>query len=111
MSSSLAPNMYSMGSMINQHASVKMMPRIMLSVTVFPSTWLAVSYFFCPRRTLMSVLAPTPIMAPTAMLRFMKGKVVVRPWIASTPTPCPMKKRSTRLYRELAVIAMMAGRA
>ena len=59
----------------------------------------------------MTVLAPTPTMAPRAALRFMKGNVVARPLMASGPTPCPMKMRSTLLYRLLAVMAMMAGRA
>ena len=41
----------------------------------------------------------------------MKGKVAVSPPNASLPTKCPMNALSTILYSELAIIAMMAGKA
>ncbi|MBR2252976.1 MAG: hypothetical protein IJ895_00935 [Prevotella sp.] len=57
------------------------------------------------------MLAPTPIAAPKAAERFIKGKVTARPDMASGPTPCPMKMLSTILYSDDATIATMAGMA
>jgi hypothetical protein len=59
----------------------------------------------------MRVEAPTPTMAPKAAPKFMNGKVIAKPEMANGPTPCPMKILSTILYKEEAVIAMMAGMA
>ena len=53
--------------------------------------------------------APTPTIAPNAAPKFMNGKVMASPEMAKGPTPCPMKMLSTILYKEEAVIAMMAG--
>jgi hypothetical protein len=39
----------------------------------------------------------------------MKGKVIANPEIANGPTPCPIKILSIILYKDDAVIAMMAG--
>ena len=41
--------------------------------------------------------APAPMRVPTAVERFITGKVIASPAIASLPTPCPMKIRSTML--------------
>jgi hypothetical protein len=41
----------------------------------------------------------------------MSGNVIARPAIAYGPTPCPIKMLSHILYKEDAVIAMMAGMA
>ena len=54
---------------------------------------------------------PTPIAAPKAALKFMKGKVMPRPAIASGPTTCPITERSIILYKLEATIATIAGRA
>ena len=59
----------------------------------------------------MRVEAPTPTIAPKAAPKFMKGKVMASPEMANGPTPCPMKMLSTMLYKELAVMAIMAGMA
>ena len=61
---------------------MKSAPSRMFSTTVLPSTCCAVSYSFWPRRTLMTVEAPTPTIAPKAMAMFMSGKVSARPEMA-----------------------------
>lgn len=52
-----------------------------------------------------------PTAAPNAAERFISGKVMASPDMASGPTPWPIKMLSIMLYSEAAVIAMMAGRA
>jgi hypothetical protein len=59
----------------------------------------------------INVEAPTPTIAPNAAPKFIKGKVMAKPDIAKGPTPCPMKILSTILYKDEAVIAIMAGMA
>ena len=59
----------------------------------------------------MHVDAPTPTAAPKAPLRFMKGKVMPKPAMASGPTIWPMNARSMILYNDEAVIATIAGKA
>ena len=59
----------------------------------------------------MQVEEPMPTAAPKAAERFMKGKVMASPLMASAPTPCPMNMLSVMLYNDDATIAMMAGRA
>ncbi|OPZ71615.1 MAG: hypothetical protein BWY83_01067 [bacterium ADurb.Bin478] len=55
--------------------------------------------------------APTPTSAPKAAARFIKGKVMARPEMASAPTPWPMKMPSVILYSDEAVMAMTEGSA
>ena len=59
----------------------------------------------------MTVLAPTPIMAPKAAPRFMNGLATAMPLIPMSPTPCPTNMLSTILYTDDATMAMMAGMA
>lgn len=59
----------------------------------------------------MLVDAPMPTAAPKAAERFMKGKVMPNPAMASVPTTWPMNARSMMLYSEEAVMAMIAGMA
>jgi hypothetical protein len=48
---------------------------------------------------------------PNAMARFIMGRVKVKPDIAMGPTPCPINILSIMLYNELAVVAIIAGKA
>jgi hypothetical protein len=57
----------------------------------------------------MRVEAHTPMAAPTAPLRFMKGNVMASPEMAVALTPCPMNIESAMLYNDEAVMAIMAG--
>ena len=59
----------------------------------------------------MTVLAPTPTIAPKAAARFMKGLATAMPLMPMSPTPCPTKMLSTMLYTDEATMATMAGRA
>ena len=54
---------------------------------------------------------PTPIMAPNAAERFMRGNVIANPLMAYEPTPCPINILSIMLYNDDAVIAIIAGTA
>ena len=91
--------------------AVKRMPMMTFRLMVLPRTCCAVSYFPCPKRTLMTVLAPTPTIAPSAVDRFMNGLATAIPLMAMSPTPCPTKMLSMILYVEAAAMAMMAGTA
>ena len=57
--------------------------------------------------------APTPTSVPSAVERFISGKVTASPEIAYAPTSLiwPMNMLSTILYKEDAVMAMMPGTA
>ena len=64
---------------------------------------------FCPRRIDEIVAPPTPTRVQNAISRFISGKVMASPEMASAPTPCPIKILSMILYNEVSVIPMMAG--
>jgi hypothetical protein len=48
-------------------------------------------------------------MVPKAKERFIKGNVKAKPEMANGPTPCPIKILSIILYKEAAVVPMIAG--
>ena len=57
----------------------------------------------------MRAAEPTPISVPIAVTSAVSGKVSASPEMASGPTPCPMKIRSTMLYSDIMTIPMIDG--
>ena len=83
---------------------------IIFKTITFPkNTCVALSLSFCPNFMATKVDAPTPTSEPKAAAKFIRGNVTANPAIANGPTPWPMKRLSTILYKEEAVIAIMAG--
>lgn len=94
------------------------MKRVMktaFSITVnsseFPSIFSEVSLSLFPRLMEMRAAAPAPTSMPSEEVRFITGKVMARPEIASAPTPCPMKIRPITLYIIETTVPIMPGKA
>ena len=84
---------------------------IILRISALPSICVASARRPSPIRMETSEAEPAPTSVPNAVAKFMMGSVSPKPANAMAPTPCPMKIRSMMLYNEVAVVAMMAGRA
>jgi len=84
-------------------------PMMKFKIKVLPKMFVASSVLFWPIRMDIMADAPAPIMAPKAIIKFIKGMVKANPEIAYGPTPFPMKMRSITLYSEETVMPKIAG--
>ena len=69
----------------------------MQRMVTFPKICSAPCVSFCPKRIDESVAPPTPTSVQKAISRFISGKVMANPEMASAPTPCPIKILSIML--------------
>ena len=106
---SVAPKANKIGSIKTKPTIVKIIPKPNNKVTILPNTFSASSFLFSPIRIEIIEAPPIPNIIDKDMIIIEIGNTIAIPAIPMTPTPCPTKIVSTKLYKAETNIPTIAG--